>query len=300
LIPATVSIWPDSPTAFCSNGSLATACSNALGAAFGQDGNYQGPSNRYMKANGIVSDSLLGLEWQSAFSEQPETFANATTYCNNNMLGGRDDWRIPTRLEILSTLDYGRPDPVFDTAFFDAPTGVFRGLWTRNQHASSGVDHWIVHAEGTLLARADILATLVRCVRGPVFATMLAEVGGCSIIHDSVTGLDWQKYASGQVVGWTGALQHCETSEQDGFYDWRLPSVKELETIVNPSMLNPAVDSNLFPGTPVELFWTSTPYVDNPAIAWAVDFWDGAAVHNQPTSNPLRVRCVRGGSTALR
>jgi hypothetical protein len=252
-----------------------------------------------MKMNGVTSDALLGLEWISIFAG-PDTFTQATAYCENNMFGGRTDWRLPTRLELLSTLDYGRSDPVFDTSFFDAPTGTLRSFWTRNEHASSGADHWIVHADGTMLARADVVATQTRCVRGPIFAPMLAELGGCAIIHDSVTGLSWQKYASGQILGWTGALQHCESSGQDGFLDWRLPSVKELETIVNPAVLNPAVDANLFPGTPVELFWTSTPYVDNPANAWAVDFSDGAAVNDQPTSTPHRVRCVRGGSTALR
>jgi hypothetical protein len=203
---------------------------------------------------------------------------------------------LPTRFELASIVDYGRYDPVLDIGLFAAPTGTYRSFWTRNAHASNGADHWVVNSQdGTVVGRANILQAQTRCVRGPIRLGIFTELSGCSIVFDSRTGLGWHKWPTGQTFGWSDAILYCEVSEQDGFSDWRLPSVKELMTLVDPTVMNPAIDGNAFPGTPAEPFWTSSPFVGDPSRAWAVDFTDGSVVHGSATSTPRRVRCVRGG-----
>lgn len=76
---------------------------------------------------------------------------------------------------------------------------------------------------------------------------------------------------------------------------WRLPTVKELEQIVDFSQLYPAIDTNYFPNTPNRYFWTSTlDSVDN-LYAWIVDNSTGI-VGSQVRWGPLPVRLVWGAA----
>jgi hypothetical protein len=81
-----------------------------------------------------------------------------------------------------------------------------------------------------------------------------------------------------------------------GHQDWRLPNVKELQSIVDYSvpLPGPTIASS-FPGsTAAAVYWSSTPNVGNSSLAWDVDFFDGNVLLADKT-NSLRVRAVRGG-----
>ena len=68
------------------------------------------------------------------------------------------------------------------------------------------------------------------------------------MVDDSGKGLDWES-----------ALAYCENLEFAGHDDWKLPNVKELQTLVDYSGVYPAIDGNLFNITDEDsYFWTST------------------------------------------
>ena len=72
---------------------------------------------------------------------------------------------------------------------------------------------------------------------------------------------------------------------------WRLPTLKELLTLVDRSVKLPAIDLIAFPNTKSYLFWTTTLYAPSSGEAWLVDFsWGNAS--NISVSNVLQVRCV--------
>ena len=77
---------------------------------------------------------------------------------------------------------------------------------------------------------------------------------------------------------------------------WRLPSLTELQTIVDDTKASPSIDSNAFPGTSdTDYYWTSTPVAGDPSSAFTVSFHDGEVGHNpgnvtDGTKN--RARCV--------
>ncbi len=62
---------------------------------------------------------------------------------------------------------------------------------------------------------------------------------------------------------WADAKQYCEDLVLGGYDDWRLPNIDELETIIDYSRFDPAIDPvfNCRSGN----YWSSSTYVYNPA-----------------------------------
>ena len=56
---------------------------------------------------------------------------------------------------------------------------------------------------------------------------------------------------------------------------WRLPTRQELESLVDTSRHDPAIDIDRFPDTKSCRYWTSTPCAWNDAAVWCVDFYYG-------------------------
>lgn len=82
-----------------------------------------------------------------------------------------------------------------------------------------------------------------------------------------------------------------------GFSDWRMPTVEELQMIVDYSRKYPAIDTTApgyFPRTVNDLYWSASPYAANVTNAWIVSFFDGALDIKQKVGFH-NVRLVRGG-----
>lgn len=117
------------------------------------------------------------------------------------------------------------------------------------------------------------------------------------IVRDNATGLMWPvefspkrlTFAEAEkYVAELNAKRHC------GFDDWRLPTRVELLTLVDDTRCDPAIDTDAFPGTPIEYFWTGTDYAgDNKNnYTWLVHFYGGGSgLSGRYDSN--RVRAVR-------
>ncbi|MGB1159217.1 MAG: fibronectin type III domain-containing protein [Porticoccaceae bacterium] len=85
-----------------------------------------------------------------------------------------------------------------------------------------------------------------------------------------------------------------------GFSDWRVPTLVELDSIVDAGRINPSIDSNYFPNTISDWYWSSSPYVgyvgdNNKKLAWYVDFNDGSYRYDGDRRYDHAVRLVRGG-----
>ena len=60
-----------------------------------------------------------------------------------------------------------------------------------------------------------------------------------------------------------------------GFSDWRLPTFKELSSIVNSGTYSPAINTDYFPNTKSSYYWSSTTHAGDTSSAWCVNFSDG-------------------------
>lgn len=81
-----------------------------------------------------------------------------------------------------------------------------------------------------------------------------------------------------------------------GQSDWRLPNIRELQTIVDSSVVNPAIDVVAFSNASGQVFWSSTAYApgSGSGSAWGVNFSNGSTDINNKTAT-LVARLVRGG-----
>lgn len=108
-------------------------------------------------------------------------------------------------------------------------------------------------------------------------------------VLDRGTGLRWQRMAAPGVYDWDQAFKYCN----DLGSGWRLPAVKELLTIVDPTLADPAIDPKAFPQMPAELqFWAVTFYNDMVGVGWQVGFSESTA-QAYPANDLASVRCVR-------
>jgi Protein of unknown function (DUF1566) len=101
-------------------------------------------------------------------------------------------------------------------------------------------------------------------------------------VLDTKTGLMWQQ-------GQFGGLGSCDTLELGGYDDWRVPSLKELLTIVDETRVSPAMDPVFSYTVGVDLYATSTGRVDSPGSGWVVYMNQGT---NQ-SQTWYALRCVR-------
>jgi hypothetical protein len=111
------------------------------------------------------------------------------------------------------------------------------------------------------------------------------------LVVDTATKLTWERSVTLGSYGWAAAKGYCSGLSLAGG-GWRLPTLSEIEGLVDRRTGNPAIDPTAFPNTPAVAFWSSTVYVGTPDNAWRVSFDDGHASTGK-TLEVLRVRCVR-------
>ena len=260
-------------------------------------------------------DALVdGLgEFQPADSAHPqEAVARAAAYCTDLELGGYDDWRLPTRLELHSLVDHSHcgtdgGGPALDQqAFPTAHLGTFRTpYWTSTHHFAEN-EYAVGFLEGEISYDGDVGGQIAfaRCVRSTCTRTAPAtpfDVAG-GVVHDLRTGLEWEQQPQVlNVLDWSAspiiqpALDYCAALGLDGG-GFRLPNVKELATIVDETRVQPVIDPTVFPDTQTEFYVTSTPLGCSKPLGWywAVQFGDGVVYPmDQSYTQTAYVRCVR-------
>jgi formylglycine-generating enzyme required for sulfatase activity len=110
-------------------------------------------------------------------------------------------------------------------------------------------------------------------------------------VEDSATMLTWQQDAPSEKYTWPDALGYCAALDLQGT-GWRLPTVKELQTLVDEARAMPAIDQTAFPKTARAEYWTSSRVASFPGNAWTVSFaygFDGFF----DIGTTEHVRCVR-------
>jgi hypothetical protein len=115
---------------------------------------------------------------------------------------------------------------------------------------------------------------------------------GDRTVTDTCTGVMWQKETAPGTYDWCTALAYCEGLELAGHDDWRLPNVRELQSIVDYERWLPSIDPVF--GTVSSWYWSSTSCAVDTDFAWRVLFNLGF-VDNNLKGGVFHVRAVRRG-----
>lgn len=127
-------------------------------------------------------------------------------------------------------------------------------------------------------------------------------------VRDNETGLVWTRHAGVTPATWIEARQGCLGNTSGGRAGWRLPSIEELASLVDPTVAFPGPtlpDGHPFvvflpsPIDPFSFYWTATtradfPMTGNTTTAWIVSFGNGFLGGASLKTDTLLVWCVRG------
>lgn len=146
-------------------------------------------------------------------------------------------------------------------------------------------------------------------------------------VLDTATGLLWKRCREGATLnnngtlsnftddtcssgaakeGWQVALQRVEnvnsTGGFAGYTDWRLPNIKELNSIVEVACHNPSLNQEVFPDPFIETtsfrFYASSPAAISGTSVWSIHFGAGSVLSTGKVGTSFSLgytRLVRGG-----
>ena len=287
-------------------------CPQTGSAFFGQDAQYNGNQPSYTdNGDGTITDSVTGLMWQQDPGEKM-TYDQAVAGATNLTLAGYSDWRLPSIKELYSLIQFDGLDPsgpastdlvpFIDTNYFNFEYGdesagerIIDSQWaTSTKYVSTTMNSaetmfGVNFADGRIKGygygamRGNEKTFFVIYVRGNTAYGQNAFVdNGNSTVSDNATGLTWTQSDSGSSTGsetggmdWEAALNYCESLDTGGSSDWRLPNVKELQSIVDysrsPDTTNSAAIDPIFNTSSITneagqvdypFFWSSTTHAN--------------------------------------
>lgn len=310
-LDATTSLHDTGVTA-CFSASAEITCPAPGAASYGQDATYSTNPMRFVDDGITVTDALTGLTWQKVDPAGTFTWYEASgtydatynpttkTVCGALTLGGGADWRLPSRRELVSIINYAQGWP--DQAAFTGG-GTY---WTSTRlDGPTGTNVWQVRGDGQVhpaLRYPDGLAApnSVKCVRGAAWGLNAFADQGNGTVVDSMSGLQWQKADDGVARTWVSALDYCEQLSLADHTDWRLPDAKELESLVylESGGFTTPIDSARFTpridGSGLSFYWSSTTMPGSPGVALGVQFLDGSVDNGGFGKTSYKfARCVR-------
>jgi hypothetical protein len=266
------------------------------------------PSYDFSSQPGLVLDKVTGLIWQREIPALYEgcsgknqtagdscTWDEAKIYCSQLTLAGRS-WRLPSRIELESLIDLTESAPAISRDAF--PNTPIDKYWSASPAAFTigrsdvPMYWWFVElVNGHTGAEAASAQSRVRCVTGGAAtadtpAERYVDDISAHTITDTRTKLVWRREVFRSVKTWEAARDQC-AALGEGF---RLPSLKELLTLVDPTEFAPAIHRsipNISDKDPT--FWSSSRLKGDVVQAgggvWLVDFFFGGS-----TDEAMRVR----------
>ena len=161
-----------------------------------------------------------------------------------------------------------------------------------------------------LMTLLPTLAGAQTCQSNSILATTPTNrftINNDGTVSDTKTGLTWKKCSEGQsgvdcrmgaaaTYTWQGALQQAQSVNNNGgfagYKNWRLPNMKELDSIVEKQCIDPSINLVVFPESQSSLYWSSSPYAVSSSGAWPVYFNVGYSYYRNKNYNYF-VRLVR-------
>jgi hypothetical protein len=256
----------------------------------------------------MVRDNNTGLIWEIKSSDSQDINFGGNKYnwedaqeyvklLNRRGYGGFSDWRLPNREELRSIANYNGDSPAIDKRYFPDCQPEF--YWAGDVYAKDPKLAWGVYfTYGCTICYLKSSLFYVRAVRAgysPNFGNTNCYVlkdNGDGTVTDLNTNLMWKK-EEGPELNWEEAMKYCENLDLAGYKDWRLPTIREIATLIDLSCKDGFwFNKNLFPNVkilPQGFYWASTTYGDT--LGWGVNFqfgYDGYYAGKRKGRYPFR------------
>ncbi len=278
-----------------------TGQSTSYTATFGEDNDYNINVPSYTNnGNATITDNITGLMWQQADGGEM-TIETAFTYADNLVLGGFSDWRLPTPSESFSILNHQNNMPALNTTYF---TNTNAGYWWTNTYQfGDATKVWTTNAGGGIgnkpksetISAGGTFKFHARCVRDVTTPTTIAHFtdNGNGTITDNVTQLIWQKIPNTNALTWENAIIYAESLSLASANDWRLPNIKELQSLNDETRINPSVNTTFFSSIGIKNYWSSTTLPNQVLESWYWNTQFGITTYAAKTTTNY-VICVKG------
>jgi hypothetical protein len=119
-------------------------------------------------------------------------------------------------------------------------------------------------------------------------------------VRDNNTGLVWEKSPRPAPVTWNGARFACINKNVGGQKGWRLPSIPDLASLIDPSVASPGPtipSGHPFHNIQSAGYWSATTSAEDASDAWFVYFGRGFVDHDNKTHTG-HTWCVRSSMNA--
>jgi hypothetical protein len=115
-------------------------------------------------------------------------------------------------------------------------------------------------------------------------------------VLDRENGLVWELSPAKDTFNWAGAQEHCLNRSTGGRKGWRLPTVHELASLIDPSIAPPGPTlraGHPFTNIQSARYWSVAPNLQYAAPPWFVIFSNGRPVRADQKADSGHVWCVR-------
>ena len=201
---------------------------------------------------------------------------NAASY------GNQENWRLPTTAELMTIINFARIDPSINS-YFSFSNTIKKAYWTAATSAKKPANAFqITFTYGATDTLAKSKPSSARAVCGSwIPETKVLIDNGDGTVTDNTTGFIWQKVLSTDNLTWENALAYCNSLDLAGYTDWRLPSIRELQSIIDYGK-SPAVDSSYFTNLTAgkTQHRSSTTKSDNVSTAFIVNMSEGVSSYS--------------------
>lgn len=271
---------------------------------FGEDNDYTINAPFFKNnGNGTVTDTITGLMWQKTDGGEM-TIENAVIYCDSLTLGGYTNWRLPDAHESFSILNHQNNNPALNTTFFTKTLAEY--WWTGDKQNNDPTRIWVTNAGGGIgnhpksetLSAGGTKKIHVRAVRDVTTPTVIQNrltKNGDGTVTDNITGLIWEQKPNPISKVWEQALIYAENLSLAGKTDWRLPNIKELQSLNDYRIGGPSIDQFIFTGILTNTYWSSTSLPNLNTKAWYLSTEFGLTSYGDKTYENYFI-CVRGGT----
>ncbi len=253
----------------------------------------------YTTTDGVATDPRTRLKWQRAMNPNAQlNFQTARTYCANLNLEGLT-WRLPTRMELFSTVSWcsSYPGPMVDTNIF--PNTVSQMFYTSTEFVNFPNEVAVVDFRNGTIGRISSTLNVnkyVRCVSDIDVVPVCGYTIKTDTVYDKGTDLIWQRGNSSTRLLPAAAATYCGGLNLGALSSgWRVPTAVELASLDDVKQYNPSIDPLAFPNTLSAYYGTTTNYnadgnagLESPAV----DFMYGGFVGYGGQSDPQYIRCV--------